>query len=111
MFILHDNSPLPEIAREINRLQKLLRDLNHAQMGRHPDPQIVAHAPILEGWQVATRPEPCLVGTMHGHPHVEEGHLGMTSGLWLLAPTLGYARTLSRIYALGRSAARRDNLN
>lgn len=111
MFILHDNSPLPEIAREINRLQKLLCDLNHARMGRHPDPQIVANAPTLDGWQVATRPEPCLVGTMHGHPHVEEGHLGMTSGLWLLAPTLGYARTLSRIYALGRPATCRDNLN
>lgn len=111
MFILHDNSPLPEIAREINRLQKLLRDLNRAQMGRHPDPEIVANAPMLEGWQVATRPEPCLVGTMHGHPHVEEGHFGITSGVWLLAPTLGYARTLSRIYALGRPAARRDNLN
>jgi hypothetical protein len=111
MFVFNNDSPIPGIEIEIERLESLLRDLNRAKIGRHPNPQIVANAPTLDDWQVATRPEPCLVGTIHGHPHVEEGHLGMTSGLWLLAPTLGYARTLSRIYALGRPATCRDNLN
>ncbi|WP_315744837.1 MULTISPECIES: DUF6634 family protein [unclassified Bradyrhizobium] len=104
MFIVNDNTPIPEISLEIERLQRLLTDLNRARVGQHPDRQTIANAPVLDQWQIAFRPEPCIVGTMGGHPHVQDGHRGMTSGLWLLAPALGYARTLSRIYALGRPA-------
>lgn len=108
MFILHDNSPLPEIKREIDRLQNLLQDLTRAKSGQHPSSQTIANAPALDNWQVQFRPEPCLVGTVHGHPHIQDGHFSMTSGVWLLAPTLGYARTLSRVYALGRPASSRN---
>jgi hypothetical protein len=111
VFIINDSSSIPEIAIEIKRLEGLLQDLKRARMGQHPNHETIANAPVLDGWQIARRPEPCLVGTMHGHPYVQDGHLGMTSGVWLLAPTHGYARTLSRIYALRRPAARRDDLN
>lgn len=104
MFIINDRSPIPEIAFEIERLRGLLNDLDRARIGRHPNRQAIAHAPLLENWEMAYRPEPCIVGTMHGHPTVEDGHTGMTSGVWLVAPAFGYARTLSRIYALGRPA-------
>lgn len=111
MFIINDDSPIPAIEVEIKRVQSLLQDLKRARTGGHPNRQTLVQAPVLDNWQIAYRPEPCLVGTMHDHPHVADGHLGMTSGVWLLAPTIGYARTLSRVYVLGRPAAPRDNLN
>lgn len=108
MFIVHDSSPIPQIVIEIERLQKLLQDLKRASIGQHPSSQTIAKAPVLDNWQVKVRPEPCLVGTVHGHPHIQDGHFSMTSGVWLLAPTIGYARTLSRVYALGRPASSRN---
>jgi hypothetical protein len=104
MFIVNDSGPIPQISSEIERLQHLLSDLRRARAGQHPDRQTIASAPVLDHWQLTFRPEPCLIGTMRGHPHVRDRHRGMTSGLWLLAPELGYARTLSRVYALGRPA-------
>jgi hypothetical protein len=41
------------------------------------------------------------VGRMTGHPTCV-GSLSITSGLWVLAPEFGWARTLSRFYRLGR---------
>jgi hypothetical protein len=111
MFIINDRSPIPQIAFEIKRLQGLLKDLHQAGIGQLPDKQTIADAPIIENWQMAYRPEPCIVGTMQGHPTVTDGHTGMTSGVWLISPAFGYARTLSRIYALGRPAQGRINLS
>ena len=41
-------------------------------------------------------------------PTIRDGGQGLTTGLWVLAPALGYARTISRFYALGQPA---DNFN
>lgn len=111
MFIINDSSSIPEIAIEIKRLEGLLQDLKRAGMGQHPNRETIANAPVLDDWQISCRPEPCLVGTMRGHPHVTNGHIGMTSGVWLLAPTIGYARTLSRVFALGRPTPSRNVLS
>jgi hypothetical protein len=111
MFIINDNCPIPEIEFEIKRLRNLLRDLERAMDGHQPERQVIARAPVLDDWQLALRPETCLVGTMRGHPHIRDGHRGMTTGVWLLAPARGYARTLSRIYALRRPAPDRSPLS
>jgi hypothetical protein len=111
VFIINDDSPIPAIEIEIKRVQSLLQDLKRARTGQHPNRQALIKAPVLDNWQMAYRAEPCLVGTMHDHPHVKDGHLGMTSGVWLLAPTIGYARTLSRVYVLGRPASSRNTLS
>jgi hypothetical protein len=39
---------------------------------------------------------------MFNHPTIADGRQGITTGLWVLAPALGYARTVTRFYALGR---------
>lgn len=39
---------------------------------------------------------------MFNHPTIGDGRQGVTTGLWVLAPNLGYARTITRLYALGR---------
>ncbi|MEH2469257.1 hypothetical protein V1281_001491 [Nitrobacteraceae bacterium AZCC 2161] len=100
-YLIKDRSPVPELDAEINRLRELLRDLERVRSGQHPGRRILADAPILANWEVTVRPEPCLTGIVHGHPRIKNQRPAITTQLWLLAPMLGYARTLSRFYALG----------
>lgn len=103
-YLLKDRTPVPELDDEIQRLRRLLRDLEFVRSGRHPDRNQLASAPLIDDWRIVNRPAPCLMGTVKGHPTIKNGHTGLTTELWLLAPTLGYARTLSRYYAMGRPA-------
>lgn len=110
MFIINGHSPNPKLDFEIARLKALVTDLERARNGQHPSRQVIAHAPFLHNWQLAHRQEPCLMGTVTGHPTIKNDRRAMTSGLWLLSPALGYARTISRFYALGQPAAERSGL-
>jgi hypothetical protein len=107
-FIIKNAGPAPQIEAEIIRLRGLLRDLEDIRRGKHPDKAALASCPKIHDWQGITRPDPCLTGIMFNHPRIGDGRQGLTTGLWVLAPTLGYARTLSRFYALGQPA---DNFN
>ncbi|WP_441277185.1 hypothetical protein AB7783_06865 [Tardiphaga sp. 172_B4_N1_3] len=102
--LIKDRSPGPQLDREINLLRELLRDLERVRVGQHPGRRILDDAPVLENWEVTVRTEPCLKGIVHGHPRIQDRRMTITSQLWLLAPALGYARTLSRVYALGEPA-------
>jgi hypothetical protein len=45
-----------------------------------------------------------LVGVVTGHPHQPDGHVIETSELVWIARKGRWARTMSRIYALGKAA-------
>ncbi|MHA6645859.1 DUF6634 family protein [Mesorhizobium sp. A623] len=61
------------------------------------------HSPILDRWCLGSRVVPCLVGFSTDHPELPgQGRLITTSDLWLLSEDMGWARTLSRWYRLGR---------
>jgi len=107
MFYLDGHPPPPTLELDIERLRALVCDLERARSGDHPSHRLVASAPVLDNWQLAFRREPCLIGTVTGHPAIKNGHGNLTSSLWLFAPAFGYARTLSRFYALGRPATDR----
>lgn len=96
-----DRRPFTQLLPEIDRLRRLVHDLERISRGEHPGAATLAKAPVIGDWRLARRAEACLVGTMRGHPKLADGAPGATSGLWVLAPELGYARTLSRFYALG----------
>ena len=100
-FLIHDRRPVPEIGPEIDRLRNLADDLERICRGDHPSHSMLAGAPILENWTMAQRPETCLAGCVSGHPNIGNDRCAITSPLWAFAPTLGYARTLSRFYVLG----------
>ncbi len=89
----------------VSRLRGLVQALDDIRRGRHPDRTVLDGSPKLHDWQVIRRPDPCLTGIMFNHPRITDGRPGLTTGLWVLAPDLGYARTMSRTYALGRPAA------
>jgi hypothetical protein len=102
--LIRDRSPGPQLDAEIALLRELLRDLERIRVGQHPGRRTLNDAPVLENWKVTVRTEPCLTGIVHGHPRIQDRRTTITSQLWLLAPKLGYARTLSRFYALGEPA-------
>lgn len=102
LYPFHDRRPFAEIATDIERLRNLIHDLECIRRGDHPDDATLHGAPVLHDWGLAHRPEACLAGAMHGHPEIADGQPGMTTGVWFIAPHLGYARSLSRFYVLGR---------
>jgi hypothetical protein len=101
--IVNGRQPCAELEFEIERLRRLAYDLDDIRQGRHPGRKILEQAPTIEGWRLAARPTACLTGRVSSHPHVREDGIVVTTDLWVIAPAFGYARTLSRFYALGES--------
>jgi hypothetical protein len=101
IVIVNSQQSCAELEFEIERLRRLADDLDDIRHGRHPNRKTLEHGPAIEGWHLATRPTACLTGRVSGHPHVGEGGIVVTTDLWVIAPVLGYARTLSRFYSLG----------
>ena len=101
-FIIDKAGPAPELEPEVRRLRGLVQALDDIRCGRHPDKAALASCPRIHDWRVFHRPDPSLTGIMFNHPAINDGRPGLTTGLWVLAPALGYARTISRYYALGK---------
>ena len=86
------------------RARRLADDLEKIVAGDLPNAADLEAAPVIDHWSLALRTESCLVGTISGHPTVGFMRPGATSGLFAFAPGLGWARTYSRLYRLGRAA-------
>ena len=103
MIIIGDRNTVVDgdIAREIARLEGLLGALRRLAAGETPSAEELDAAPVIDHWVECTRPAPCLAGEVHGHPNCR-GLVSVTSDVWVFAPTAGWARTISRLYRLGR---------
>ena len=101
-FIIDKDGPATELESEIHRLRGLVQALDDIRRGLHPDKAALAACPKIHSWRAIPRPDPCLTGLMFNHPTIADGRQGITTGLWVHAPALGYARTVTRFYALGR---------
>ncbi|WP_458098109.1 DUF6634 family protein [Roseomonas sp. WA12] len=84
---------------QITRLEALIGDLRSLAAGSMPNADQLAGAPVLHAWQIITRPVPCLAGMGLGHPRLPPGPV-VTTDLWAVDATAGWARTLSRFYRL-----------
>lgn len=58
-------------------------------------------AVAINGWAIAHRPVPCLMGRTLGHPSICDGEAALSSELFYLDCERGIARTMSRWYRLG----------
>ncbi|MBD2746626.1 hypothetical protein IC232_07915 [Microvirga sp. BT688] len=103
-MIVRRDGPVPQLLPEIARLKRLVADMEAIAAGLHPRRDVLDRAPLLNGWTLSLQTEPCLTGVVEGHPEIADLRPAVTSGLWVLAPELGYARTLNRFYALGLAA-------
>lgn len=99
---------LAAIREEIDRLEELTAALEVICMP-FPIPldQLLArsqpNAPVLDEYRFAFRPVPCLQGLSTGHPRLPgERRPIVTSEIFLISEQLGWARSLSRFYRLGR---------
>ncbi|MBB3411903.1 hypothetical protein FHT87_005870 [Rhizobium sp. BK316] len=77
------------------RLRLLLADLEQvATTGSYPTPSDTVS---IRNCMIVSRPVPCLMGVMSGHPSIKDGP-GVTSELFFLDRERKLARTLSRWY-------------
>ena len=89
-----------DIFHNIARVEQIAIDLEMVARGEFPSEQTLSSAPFMDFWRTALRPVPCLVGVCGDHPRLN-GPMITTTDLWMFAPDLGWARTLSRFYRLG----------
>lgn len=74
------------------------------QSGKHPTTQEIDAAPKMSGWVLAPLGGGLhqLVGLVAGHPNIADGTCS-TSAVLVMDPDKKWARTVSRLYALGPS--------
>lgn len=107
-ILVSPSGRLSQINEHLDRLRRLLADVEALAAGHGPNAATLADAPELANWALAAHATPCLVGEFLGHPKIRYGQTGKTSDLWILAPSYGYARTLSRFYRLGAAGLNRE---
>ena len=91
-----------DVAGEIARLESLVAALDRIGGGEMPTAAELKAAPLLDPYRLDTCTMTCLIGANRDHPTLK-GPVICTTEVWALAPELGWARTLSRLYRLGRS--------
>lgn len=85
------------------RILQLELDLERILQGGGPTWDEFATAPVLSRWRLIVHPDdglPSLVGIVTGHPVVGPGPV-ITSPVVAISLTGDWARTVSRLYALG----------
>jgi hypothetical protein len=90
-----------QLLHELAKLESLVIDYDRIGSGIMPDQDQLATAPLIEDYVPTTRPLPCLVGRCTDHPSLSGPQI-ITTDLWMIAPELGWCRTFSRFYRLGR---------
>lgn len=88
-----------QVRRQHRLVQALAADLERIRLGIGPSSAELALAPRIDDWRPCVRAEPALTGLISGHPSASG--LSVTSGLYVLDPDRGFARTFSRFYLLG----------
>ncbi len=101
MIIIGPRAIAGDFLGELARAEELARDLARVSEGYRPSEDDLNSAPMLEDWALSLRSAPCLIGRPSGHPYLR-GPRPVTSYLFVHAPELGWARTWSRYYRLGR---------
>jgi len=83
------------------KLRRLAHDLDRIAIAAAPTAAELAKAPLLVDWRIVlTLSGLALAGFAAGHPLLGARAI-ITSPLWVVDPTLCWARTLSRFYRLG----------
>ena len=108
IFIARDEVP-QLLVTEVERFDALVADLHRIARGEFPTQSEIERAPLLDAYTVAMTTDLCLRGLVQGHPRLRDGRLISTSPLWVCAQHLGWARTTSRLYRLGRPLGTPDD--
>lgn len=89
-------------AAEIEKLERLAADLRKLLAGNYPTADELRDAPKISSWLTTEFISPALAGMVTGHPKLP-GNSGInTSPIAVSARDLGWVRTNSRYYRLGK---------
>jgi hypothetical protein len=102
-IIISHQGMLGDLWDDIARLENLTADLKKVADGKLPPIRVLDESPMLHNWRLSSIPVPRLEGECRNHPLLN-GPIIRTSDIWIMAPDLGWARTLSRFYRLGKPA-------
>jgi hypothetical protein len=91
----------PSLTRRARKYRSLADDLERIARGQHPTDVDLSSVPHLSDWQLYPLPLPYMLGTVVGHPIIEDGQICRTSEIVTFDPMTVYARTYSRFYRLG----------
>lgn len=92
-----------DILEEAAGLARLAEDFRFVAKENRPNSSSDVDAPVLEDWRLIVRPVPCLAGLSTGHPLlIGDRRQIVTSEVHLISEELGWVRTRSRWYRLGR---------
>jgi hypothetical protein len=102
--------PYDDPDRVLAKIRALHGDLSRLVRDGGPSAADLANAPVLTSYRRVTRPTPALLGRVHGHPNIADGHRALTTQIFAFDPDGdGWARSYSRFYTLGRPAAGDDD--
>jgi hypothetical protein len=99
--------PGDSIEFTIEKLRRLASDLSCIRSGKGPTRPEIVGAPVLDWWAIGVRPVGCLIGA-DGHPILREQSRIVTSELFAIDTSRGFARTYSRFYKLGVPAGKSE---
>jgi hypothetical protein len=94
--------------------ERLERDIESYTSGEVPSPLSLLQAPTLDRWSTAVRQRGkefvmVLTGDVYKHPEFQDGDNIHTSAVMWFDRENRFARTVSRLYALGRPAAAKES--
>lgn len=90
-------SSVAELPALVERLRELATSLEKVAASGSPDGEACV---AISDWVVAQRAVPILVGTMNGHPTVQDGRAGATTEIYYVDQEAGLVRTFNRWYRL-----------
>lgn len=96
------------VLETVERLRQLASDLERMTMFG-PNSEALTDAPFLSGWALAHRRATALSGRVAEHPLLGRRRSILTSEVYALDPTAGWARTFTRFYKLGSAAGMGDD--
>lgn len=100
VIFIDRQGPDHNICREIEKTEGLLVDLKRFSKSKFPTQQELEMAPLIDNYIIAPRSVRALSGRAYDHPRLGPTSV-LTTELWAIAPSLGWARTWSRFYRLG----------
>ncbi len=88
--------------------RRLADDIERLAANGAPTAADLARAPVIDLYRSAQRPTTALIGVVSGHPTVRNRHVAMTTEIFAIDPERSWARSWSRLYALGSPVELRD---
>ena len=83
------------------KAEALAADLRLLLTVGHPHDADLLSAPVLNPWRPTTRQSTALLGVVTGHPLIRDHGLAITSDVFAIDPSAGWARSWSRLYRIG----------